>query len=116
MRVGDKKQKGQGLCGYYDFNEVIVPPHVPKDGKIKQAQTEEEQPRLPDKEKVLYFCREKEIVEKFRKKENENPEEQTVQPYKQDEYREMLYFPGCGRYFFKDISYQLQYHYALPPG
>jgi hypothetical protein len=38
-----------------------------------------------------------------------------VQPYKQDEYREMLYLPRCGRYFFKDISYQLEYHYALPP-
>ncbi len=115
MRVGDKKQKGQGLCGYYNLNEVIVALHFHDNSKIKKAETEKEQPRLPDIEKILDVCREKQPVEQFCKKENENPKEQTVQPYKQDEYREMLYLPGCGTYFFRDISYQLEYHYALPP-
>jgi hypothetical protein len=115
MPMGDEKQKGQGLCGYYNLNEVIVALHFHDNSKIKKSQTEKEQPRLPDKEKILYFCREKEPVEQLRKKENENPQEQTVQPYKQDEYREMLNFFGCGRYFFKDTSYQPEYHYALPP-
>ena len=80
--MGDKKQKGQYLCGDYDLNEVIVLFHVPKDGKIKEAETEKEQPRLPDIEKILDVCREKQPVEQFRKKENENPQEQTMQPYK----------------------------------
>jgi hypothetical protein len=55
VRVGDKKQKGQGLCSYYDLNEVIIPLHFHDDGKIKKSQTEKEEPRLPDKEKILYF-------------------------------------------------------------
>jgi hypothetical protein len=55
VRVGNKKEKRQGLCSYYDLNEVIVPLHVPKDGKIKETETEKEKPRLPDKEKILYF-------------------------------------------------------------
>jgi hypothetical protein len=84
MRVRDKKQKGQSFCGYYDLNEVKVPVHVLKDGKIKKSQTEEEQPRLPDKEKILDFCREKQPVEQLREKENENSDKQTVQPCKQD--------------------------------
>jgi hypothetical protein len=116
MCVGDKKQKGHGLCNYYDLNEVIVPLHFHDNGKGKEAETEKEQPRLPHKEEILYFCREKQSVEKFRKEENENPQEQTVQPDEQDEHREMLYLPGRGRYLFTDIFHHLEYHYALPPG
>lgn len=61
--MGNKEQKGQGFCGYYDLDEVIVPPHVPKDGKIKEAETEKEQPCLPDVEEVLDVCRKEHPVE-----------------------------------------------------
>jgi hypothetical protein len=105
--VGDEKQEGKNLCSYDDLNKVTVSVYIPENGKIKKSQTEKKEPRLPDKEKILYLCREKQIVEEFRKKEDENAQEQTVQPCKQDEYKEMLYLPWCGTYFFKDISYQL---------
>jgi len=54
--VGDKKQKSQGLCGYYNLNKVIVALHFHDNSKIKKSETEKEQPRLPDKEKIIYFC------------------------------------------------------------
>jgi hypothetical protein len=63
VRVGDKKQKGQRLCGDYNLNERIVFFYVPQDGEIKEAETEEKKSRLPDIEKILYFYREKEPVE-----------------------------------------------------
>jgi len=56
VRVGDKKQKGQGLCGYYNLNKVLVALHFHDNSKIKKSETEKEEPRLPDKEKILYFC------------------------------------------------------------
>ena len=60
----------------------MVSLQILQDGEIEKTETKEKQARLPDKKEVLDFCLEKQPVKRFRKKEDENPQEHTMQPNK----------------------------------